>query len=45
MAVGLLLFRLSDVRLTITPRPIQTEGKIMSKPILGGLHHIYTRVA
>lgn len=27
------------------PRPIQTEGKIVSKPILGGLHHIYTRVA
>lgn len=27
------------------PRPVQTEGKIVSKPILGGLHHIYTRVA
>jgi hypothetical protein len=30
---------------TPVPRPIQTEGKIISKPILGGLHHIYTRVA
>jgi transposase InsO family protein len=27
------------------PRPVKTEGKIVSKPILGGLHHIYTRVA
>jgi hypothetical protein len=27
------------------PRPVQTEGKIMSKSILGGLHHIYSRVA
>jgi len=27
------------------PRPIQAEGKIVSKPILGGLHHIYTRIA
>jgi hypothetical protein len=26
-------------------RPVQTRGKIVSKPILGGLHHIYTRVA
>jgi transposase InsO family protein len=27
------------------PRPVQTDGKIVSKLILGGLHHIYTRVA
>ena len=27
------------------PRPVQAEGKIVSKPILNGLHHIYTRVA
>jgi hypothetical protein len=26
-------------------RPVQPQGKIASKPILGGLHHIYTRVA
>ncbi len=26
-------------------RPTQTNGKIKSKPILGGLHHIYSRVA
>ena len=26
-------------------RPIQRNGKIVSKPILGGLHHIYSRVA
>ena len=26
-------------------RPIQKDGKIVSKPILGGLHHIYSRVA
>ncbi len=26
-------------------RPVQTEGKIVSKPILGGLHHVYSRVA
>ncbi len=26
-------------------RPIQTNGKIVSKPILGGLHHVYSRVA
>ncbi|MGA2916676.1 MAG: integrase core domain-containing protein [Sedimentisphaerales bacterium] len=25
-------------------RPVQTKGKIMNKPILGGLHHIYSRV-
>lgn len=26
-------------------RPIQTEGKIISKSILGGLHHVYSRSA
>lgn len=26
-------------------RPTQTNGKIASKPILGGLHHVYSRVA
>ncbi len=26
-------------------RPIQKESKIVSKPILGGLHHVYSRVA
>jgi hypothetical protein len=26
-------------------RPTQTNGKITSKPILGGLHHVYGRVA
>jgi transposase InsO family protein len=26
-------------------RPTQTNGKITSKPILGGLHHVYSRVA
>jgi len=26
-------------------RPVQASGKIVSKPILGGLHHIYSRVA
>lgn len=27
------------------PRSIQTNGKIISKPILGGLHHVYSRAA
>ncbi len=27
------------------PRPVQPQGKIVSNPILGGLHHVYTRVA
>ena len=26
-------------------RPVQKDGKIVSKPILGGLHHVYSRVA
>ena len=26
-------------------RPVQTEGEIVSKSILGGLHHVYSRVA
>ena len=26
-------------------RPIQADGKIVIKPILGGLHHVYSRVA
>jgi len=26
-------------------RPIKKDGKIVSKPILGGLHHVYSRVA
>ena len=26
-------------------RPTQTEGNIVSKPIIGGLHHVYRRVA
>ncbi len=26
-------------------RPVQPEGKIIGKSILGGLHHIYSRVA
>ena len=26
-------------------RPIQKDGKIVSKRILGGLHHVYSRVA
>ena len=26
-------------------RPIQKDGKVVSKPILGGLHHVYSRVA
>jgi len=26
-------------------RPLQTDGIIIRKPILGGLHHVYSRVA
>ena len=27
------------------PRPVQANGRIVSKSILGGLHHVYSRVA
>jgi hypothetical protein len=27
------------------PRPVQANGNIVCKPILGGLHHVYSRVA
>ena len=27
------------------PRPVQVDGTTVSKPILGGLHHVYSRVA
>ncbi len=26
-------------------RTVQTNGRIVRKPILGGLHHVYSRVA
>jgi hypothetical protein len=26
-------------------RPVQANGKTVNKPILGGLHHVYSRVA
>ena len=39
------LIRMSLDKDSPVHRPTQTNGKIISKPILGGLHHIYSRAA
>jgi hypothetical protein len=30
---------------TPVPRPVMPEGRVVSRPILGGLHHAYARAA
>jgi transposase InsO family protein len=27
------------------PRGVRTRGRVVSRPVLGGLHHVYARVA
>ncbi len=27
------------------PRAVRTRGRVVSRPVLGGLHHVYARVA